>query len=363
MALDTEDIIARYVAETDVESFKKTTQFARDNKKVLEKEMTIKLQLDVLSIQAEIKKTTQAIKTASGQNKVNLELNLDTLKSNLTEAKRQLQNYRNTGDKELSRLQSKFNDVTWSLKGIWVSIKTAFSWLGDVLKGNSSWWLDKILSWWAGAIAGIWLVAGAVGALWWALIQFGKEAAGTSIAYEKAFAWVAKTIDWVADETGRLTVLGKQIKQSFKDMIEEIPIAFEEIASIAELGWQLGIGADGIEEFTRVTALLAQTTTLSSEQAGTALAQLGNVLWLTADDYVKVANVIVDLWNNSATTETQILEFAQRLAPVANTLQNPIWPITCHIRRCRISGYQRRSRSNSDTENTQRNERSVCQWR
>ena len=136
MALELEPIIAKYVAETDVESFKKTTQFARDNKKALEKEMVIKLQLDVLQIQKQIKDTMKSIKDATGQEKIKLELNLETLKSNLTEAKRQLQNYRNTWEVEMSRLQKKFNDVklwladiaSWFLAWFWIQQAIQYLW-------------------------------------------------------------------------------------------------------------------------------------------------------------------------------------------------------------------------------------------
>jgi hypothetical protein len=47
-----------------------------------------------------------------------LQLTLDSnkLKSELTEAGRKLNNYQNTGEKSLSRLQQKFNQVTDEIK-------------------------------------------------------------------------------------------------------------------------------------------------------------------------------------------------------------------------------------------------------
>ena len=53
----------------------------------------------------------QAKKEGDKEATLNLQIKSDILRSQLTEAGRQLNNYQNTGDKSLSRLQAKFNET------------------------------------------------------------------------------------------------------------------------------------------------------------------------------------------------------------------------------------------------------------
>lgn len=127
------------------------------------------------------------------------------------------------------------------------------------------------------------------------------------IDYEAAFTGVEKTVD---GSQRQLDKLNDQIKE----MSSTMPYAASDIANIASLAGQLGVGIDDIAEFTEVMLGLGTATNLTGEEASTMLAQFQNITGFESDKIKNIASVIVDLGNNSATTEKDIMEMAQRFA-------------------------------------------------
>jgi len=127
------------------------------------------------------------------------------------------------------------------------------------------------------------------------------------IDYEAAFTGVEKTVD---GSQRQLDKLNDQIKE----MSSTMPYAAKDIANIASLAGQLGVGIDDIAGFTEVMLGLGTATNLTGEEASTMLAQFQNITGFESDKIKNIASVIVDLGNNSATTEKDIMEMAQRFA-------------------------------------------------
>lgn len=139
-------------------------------------------------------------------------------------------------------------------------------------------------------------------------------AAKSAIDFEQAFSGVRKTVD--ASPAGLENFRGQ-----LRGLTAEIPILHGELTSIAEQGGALGVGFDAktgqtnldtLLEFTRVSALLGETTDVSSDQAATSLGVLSNVLGLVDKDYMRFGSTLVDLGNKGASTESQILGMAER---------------------------------------------------
>jgi TP901 family phage tail tape measure protein len=141
-------------------------------------------------------------------------------------------------------------------------------------------------------------------------LAIGAKAA---IEFESAFAGVRKTVDTSEAGFARLA-------RGLRDLALEIPISVGELARIAELGGQLGLPAEAITEFTEVIAKLGVTTNLEIEEAATGLARFANVMGTSTDDFDMLGAAIVDLGNNAATTETEILTFATRLSGIGSTI-------------------------------------------
>ncbi len=128
-----------------------------------------------------------------------------------------------------------------------------------------------------------------------------------AIDFEDAFAGVEKTVDATDEEL-------KELKQEIRDMAKEIPSTTTEISAVAEAAGQLGIKTEDIMSFTRVMIDLGNSTNLSAEEAASALAKFANITKMNAKDYSKLGSVIVDLGNNFATTEADIVSMSTRLA-------------------------------------------------
>lgn len=128
-----------------------------------------------------------------------------------------------------------------------------------------------------------------------------------SIEFESAMAGVAKTTDMTQAELGDMA-------NAIQDLSTRIPATTTEIAGVAEAAGQLGIAKDDILAFSEVMVNLGVATNLSSDEAASALAKFANVVGMSADNYDRLGSTIVDLGNNFATTEADIVSMATRLS-------------------------------------------------
>lgn len=139
------------------------------------------------------------------------------------------------------------------------------------------------------------------------ILGAGAAASKAAIDYEDAFAGVVKTVDGTEEQLGKLN-------EQILDMSTNLPASATEIAGVAEAAGQLGIGVNDIRNFTDVMVKLGMSTNLNAEEAASSLAKFANITKMSAEDYGKLGSVIVDLGNNFATTESDIVEMATRLA-------------------------------------------------
>ena len=131
-----------------------------------------------------------------------------------------------------------------------------------------------------------------------------------SIRFETALVGVEKTVKTTA---GGL----RQLKAELIELTTQIPLNITQIGTIAQLAGQLGVQSRDIAKFTKVIGLLSITTNLSIEEAATGIARLSNIMGESLDNVEDVANVIVHLGNNFATTEREIVQFALRIGSAA----------------------------------------------
>lgn len=139
-----------------------------------------------------------------------------------------------------------------------------------------------------------------------------RDAMGECIEKSKSFetdvAGVFKTVNGMtADEE-------EAMADAIKEMSTRIPATTTEISAVAEAAGQLGIAKDDILAFSEVMLKLGTTTNLGSTEAAEDLAKLANITELDAGDYERLGSTIVDLGNNGASTEKQIVEMATRMA-------------------------------------------------
>lgn len=129
-----------------------------------------------------------------------------------------------------------------------------------------------------------------------------------AIDWETAFTGVKKTVNATDEEFA-------QLEQNIKDMATRTASSKEDIAGVMEIAGQLGVsGVDGLTKFTETMINLNDTTNLSAEDAATNLARFMNITGDSYEDADKLGSAIVDLGNNFATSESEIVEMATRLA-------------------------------------------------
>lgn len=133
-----------------------------------------------------------------------------------------------------------------------------------------------------------------------AAVAVGKE-------FESAFAGVKKTVEATEEEYAKL-------KNDIIEMSQAIPSSAVEIAGVMEIAGQLGIANANLTEFTETMINLGVSTNLSATDAATALAKFANITQMDPSNYERLGSTIVDLGNNFATTEEDIVNMATRLA-------------------------------------------------
>jgi len=132
----------------------------------------------------------------------------------------------------------------------------------------------------------------------------------TMIDLEDSFIGVQKTVKASAAEFDALS-------RGFDKMSLVTPIALKELHGIGEAAGQLGIETGNILRFTKVMADLGVTTNLTAQEAAMSLARFANITQMSQNDFDRLGSVIVDLGNNLATTEAEIVTIAVRMAGAA----------------------------------------------
>ncbi len=139
------------------------------------------------------------------------------------------------------------------------------------------------------------------------VIGLGVASGKLAVDFETAFTGVEKTVDGTKEQMAEL-------KQGIVDMSKELPSTTTEISGVAEAAGQLGIQTDNVLNFTKTMIDMGNSTNLSADEAATSLARFANITGMSQKDFDKLGSSIVDLGNNFATTEVEIVEMSLRLA-------------------------------------------------
>ena len=138
------------------------------------------------------------------------------------------------------------------------------------------------------------------------ITALGTAAVKASVDYEYAFADVRKTVDATEEEYDRLS-------QSVKQMSTEVAASAEDIAEVMSIAGQLGIENEHLAEFTRTMIDLGNSTNLVAADAASEAARFANIMGMSQGQFQNLGSALVDLGNNYATTESEILAMSMRL--------------------------------------------------
>jgi len=137
-------------------------------------------------------------------------------------------------------------------------------------------------------------------------------AAAASVSFFAKFEQGLRNIE---KTTGLLRPEVAALGKEFDQLSTEIPVATTEMLALAKAGGQLGIkGTDNIRKFTIVMAKLGRASDVAGEEGAKSIAR---ILTVTGDGIGKIerfSSALVDLGNNAAAGEQEILEVAVRVA-------------------------------------------------
>lgn len=140
------------------------------------------------------------------------------------------------------------------------------------------------------------------------LLAVGTAATKSAIEFESAFTGVQKTVDATESEYAALS-------KGITEMSERMPQSASAIAGVMEAAGQLGVrGVQNLLDFTETMIMLGDATNLTSEEAAMSIAKVMNIFGTANEDVGRFGATIVDLGNNYATTEADIVSMTNRLA-------------------------------------------------
>ncbi|HEX6516495.1 MAG TPA: phage tail tape measure protein, partial [Nocardioidaceae bacterium] len=128
-----------------------------------------------------------------------------------------------------------------------------------------------------------------------------------AVKWESAWTGVTKTVDGTAAEMADL-------EDGLRSLATRLPATHEEIAAVAEAAGQLGIQRDAILGFTKTMIDLSETTNLTADEAATDMARFANIMQTPQDQIDRLGASLVALGNDGASTESDILSMAMRIA-------------------------------------------------
>ena len=150
------------------------------------------------------------------------------------------------------------------------------------------------------------------------IVALAAAAIKTSIDLELAFTGITKTVDGTEAQMASLRKELERLATSGESPVAALAGGQKALFEIAEAAGQLGVGIDDIAEFTDVMGQLALSTNIIGAEGATQLARFANVAGTSLSDIRNLGDVIVDLGNNMATTESEILTFGQRMGTLGN---------------------------------------------
>lgn len=141
--------------------------------------------------------------------------------------------------------------------------------------------------------------------------------AKAAMDWESAWAGVTKTVDGTPEQMNEL-------EGSLRGLAKTLPLTHEEIAGVAEAAGQLGVAREDVVGFTKTMIDLGESTNLTAEDAATGIAQISNVMGTLeregAEGVARFGATLVELGNNGASTEADILSMSQRIAGAMATV-------------------------------------------
>ena len=139
------------------------------------------------------------------------------------------------------------------------------------------------------------------------IVAMGTAAVKASLDFESSFTSVRKTVDATEAEFSALA-------SASKSMSTQIAASTTQINEVMATAGQLGIANDYLVDFTRTMIDLGNSTDIVANDAASTLAKFANITTMDQSQFGNLGATLVDLGNNFATVESDIMNMSLRLA-------------------------------------------------
>jgi len=150
-------------------------------------------------------------------------------------------------------------------------------------------------------------VAATLGIVGAAGLAAGLAVTKAGVEWDKNFANVVRT----SQTTGTAVTW---LKDQFLELQTVVPVTSANLAEIATLGSQMGVSANAISNFTKITAEFSATSGLNVDESATALSRLNQLLPDVDGNYERLASTILRTGVNAVATEAQITRGTSQIA-------------------------------------------------
>jgi hypothetical protein len=167
--------------------------------------------------------------------------------------------------------------------------------------------------------SGVIRFVGAVSAAVAAVATIGFPVA-SSAAFQRELLEAAKTTDYTREETNAL-------KDGLRDLSKQIDVTAPDLAKIATMGGQLGIGqggnVTGLLAFTEEIARAVTALDIPAEEASTAFGKLINIFNIPPNEFRNAISALNEVSNSSNATATELFDVARRIGNLDGSVSFP----------------------------------------
>jgi TP901 family phage tail tape measure protein len=143
------------------------------------------------------------------------------------------------------------------------------------------------------------------------LTSYIQQAVMVNASYETSFTSVERVMQPLSDEVDGM-------RQRLVLMTQELPVAFDQLAKIATLGGQMGIEADGINNFTEQVVKYSAITGMSADTVAEKFGRISQLAKIPAEDFNKLASAVSFAGINAVATDQEIITLTESIAAAAN---------------------------------------------
>lgn len=134
-----------------------------------------------------------------------------------------------------------------------------------------------------------------------------------AIDYESAMADVAKVVDGLKDEAGKITPAYTAMSNQILEMTTRLPMAAKDIAAIVAAGAQSGIAKNELIGFAESAVKMGVAFDITADQAGQSMAEMRAAFRMNQPEVVALADKINLLGNTNNQNAPKIMEVVQRI--------------------------------------------------